>query len=193
MKWKCNDNKFLLIKQSVVLTEHIDPVIFALDEHFKQANLIAYVTSGLRDSESQLRIIKTEITRRGLAKDYQDVWEPLTYKIMYEGNEVYGWQPAWSKLLNLGFVVNPPLPARCLMDYYRPGSTENKKGFIIGASPHTTGTAFDIGGNIDGIANETKVIKGAIGNVKGLKGCLPERNQNCLHVDVVPIDITINK
>ena len=188
MKWLSDDNKFLIIKPGVVLTEHIDPVINALDTFFESANLKTYVTSGLRDANAQLRIIRNELTRRNIAKDYEDAFEDIGNKIEFEGQEVYGWQPGWSRLLNLGFIVNPPYPAKCLFNYYRPGSSQNKIGTIIGSSPHFHGTAFDISGGADGIGNETRIVTSA--KVKGLKGCLPERNNNCLHVDCQPIDLT---
>lgn len=189
IEYKSINNKFLLVRPGVILTEHIDPVIFALDEYFKQANLKSYVTSGLRQSEDQLRIIRTELTRRGLAGEFQEAFESITSKTKFEGEEVYCWQPGWSKLLNLGFIVNPPYTAKVLMDYFRPGSTSNSKGRTIGQSPHTSGRAFDIGGGPDGLANELKVIEQANGKVKGLKGYLLERNQNCLHVDCQFIDM----
>lgn len=186
---KSDGNKWLIIKTGVVLTEHIDPVIFALDDFFMDANLKAYVTSGLRRPEDQLRIIRNELNRRGLSQYYQDAHREISYKTTYEGEEVYGWAPGWSKLLSVGFIVNPPYPAKCLMDYFRPGSDENRKGKIIGDSPHTRGTAFDIGGGSDGLTNELTIVQGAIGHIKGLKGYLLERNQNCLHCDVTPIDM----
>jgi len=186
---KSTDNKWLILKPNVILTEHIDPVIHALDEYFEAANLKAYVTSGLRNSEDQLRIIRTELTRRGLAGEYQDAFEPISNKIQYEGEEVYSWQPSWSKLLSLGFVCNPPYSAKCLMDYFRPGSISNSKGRVIGQSPHTSGRAFDIGGGPDGLGNELRVMESAMGKVKGLKGFLLERNQNCLHIDTAFIDM----
>ena len=186
---KATENKWLLLKPNVILTEHINPVIADLDKYFEVANLKAYVTSGLRNSEDQLRIIRTELTRRGLAGDYQEAFEPISNKIQYEGEEVYAWQPSWSKLLSLGFVVNPPFSAKCLMDYFRPGSISNSKGRVIGQSPHTSGRAFDIGGGPDGLGNELRVIESAMGKVKGLKGFLLERNQNCLHIDVNFIDM----
>jgi len=183
-------NKFLLVKDNVVLTEHITPVIAKLDPFFAAHKLTAWVTSGLRRPEDQLRIIRNELNRRGLSGDYQQAFEDIGAKIMYEDTEVYAWQPAWSKLLSLGFIVNPPYPAVVLMDYYRPGSTENRKGQLIGDSPHTRGTAFDISGGKDGVFNEAQVIERAMGNVTGLKGYLVERNQNCVHVDCQPIDMT---
>jgi len=182
-------NKFLLLKKNVVLTEHITPVIDALDEYFEKANLTAWVTSGFRNPQDQLRIIRQELNRRDLSQYYQEAFDDIGKKIQYEGEEVFAWQPGWSKLLSVGFIVNPPYPAKVLMDYFRPGSSENRKGKIIGDSPHTRGFAFDIGGGPDGVTNEAKVIQGAMGKVKGLKGYLIERNNNAIHVDVLPIDM----
>ena len=44
MTFKSLQNKYLTIRDGVELTEHIDPVIFALDEVFQKANLKATVT-----------------------------------------------------------------------------------------------------------------------------------------------------
>ena len=189
MSWKSLNNKYLIVRNGVVLTEHIDPVIHALDEYFN--GHLSYITSGLRDAESQLRIIRDALTRKGIAGDYQEAWDNITSKITFEGEDVYSWQPGWSKLLNIGFIVNPPYPAVALMDYFRPGSQENKKGKMIGDSPHTRGTAFDIGGGKDGVVNEAIVMEHAMkAKVSGLKGYLIERNNNAVHVDCMPIDIT---
>ena len=176
------ENQWLLVKNSVKLTESIDPVIYALDDYFMEANLVAYVTSGLRAPEDQLRIIRNEVQRRSL-QGYTDVFDDINKKIQFDGAEVFAWQPAWSKLLSLGCVVNPPYPAVVLMDYFRPGSKENRKGKLIGDSPHTRGTAFDISGGVNGVTDEAQLIEKAMGKVKGLKGYLIERNQNCVHVD----------
>lgn len=183
-------NRFLLIKDDVILTEHIRPVIERLDPFFEAHKLTAWVTSGLRRPEDQLRIIRNELNRRGLSGEYQQAFEDIGVKIGYGDQEVYAWQPAWSKLLSLGFVVNPPYPAIALMDYFRPGSTENRKGKLIGDSPHIRGTAFDIGGGKDGVTNEAQVLERAKGNVTGLKGYLIERNNNAIHVDCQFIDMT---
>jgi hypothetical protein len=176
-------NKFLIVKPNVVLTPHIDGVIAQLDAFFAAANLKAFVTSGLRDSDSQLRIIRNELTRRHIASDFQEAFQPLTDKIIWEGQEVYAWQPAWSKLLSLGYIVNPPLTAKVLMDYVRPGSSENRKGQLIGQSPHTRGTAFDIGGGVNGLTDEVIVLVNAKEKVNGMKDYLIERNNNAIHVD----------
>lgn len=189
MNFKSLTNQFLIVGPRAVLTEHIDPVIFALDAYFKAANLKARVTSGLRDSAGQLRIIQNALAGRGLSGDFHEAWDGINTKMIWEGQEVYSWQPGWSKLLSLGYVVNPPYEAKVLMDYYRPGSEQNRKGSIIGMSPHTKGTAFDVSGgrDEDGVANEAKVIQSAIGKVAGLKGMLIERTNNAIHCDCNPI------
>lgn len=186
---RSHDNKWLVVNKGVILTEHIDPVIFALDAYFKTANLKSFVTSGLRTPEDQIRIIRNAIINNRLADQYDSVFDDLNGKTIFEGEEVYNWQPGWSKLLNIGFIVNPPYAAKCLMDYYRPGSSENKKGQIIGQSPHTRGTAFDIGGGPNGLSDEIGIIKSSTSHITGLKGYLLERNNNCLHVDTWDLDI----
>jgi hypothetical protein len=182
-------NKFLIVRDSVRLTEHIDPVIHVLDSFFEKANVKAYVTSGLRTPDDQLRIIRSALINNRLADQYQEAFDDITGKTTHNGEQVYNWQEGWSKLLNIGYIVNPPFAAKALMDYFRPGSAINKRGMIIGQSPHTRGTAFDIGGGPDGISQETEVIKSAIGKVKGLKGYLLERNNNAIHVDCLFIDM----
>lgn len=178
------DNKFLIVKPGVILTGVIESVIVRLDEFFESEGLKAYVTSGVRTAEDQIRIIRNALIARKLNDEYPDAFKDKTEKIRWEGNLVYAWQPGWSRLLKEGFIVNPPYTAQCLMDYYRPGSSENRKGRMIGQSPHTKGYAFDIGGGADGIHNELKVIQKAFAaRVGGLAGYLPEHGNNCVHCD----------
>jgi len=105
---------------------------------------------------------------------------------VYDGKQVYAWQPAWSRLLNLGVIVNPPEQATVLFDYFR--GAENRKGALIQPSPHFKGTALDIGGDVDGIEgkeSELAVVQAALDSkqIPGLKGFLAERLQSCVHVD----------
>lgn len=181
------ENKWLKIRPGVVLTETIEPVIISLEKYFANAHVMAWVTSGLRGPEDQLRIIRNALTARHLDAQYPDVFKKgIADKIEVNGKLVYAWQFGWSKLLNVGFIVNPPFTAEVLMDYYRPGSIENRKGRIIGQTPHATGRAFDIGGGEGGIARELKVVQGALkAGVKGLKGFLAEHGNNCVHCDCI--------
>ena len=131
---KSLENKWLVVLDSVRLTDTIDPVIAALDIHFKEVGLKAFVTSGLRTSKDQLRIIQKYLIRKGLDKKYPECVNctEVSMRFIWETKDVYEWQPGWSALLNAGVIVNPPLPAECLMDYYSGGV--NKKGSIIGSS-----------------------------------------------------------
>lgn len=183
------DNKFLLVAKNsgVRLTPIIEPVIITLDKYFEAANLTARVTSGERTSGDQLTIIRKYSTAYKVDKEFPEI---LTCGVLDkielpDGRKIFKWQGAWSRLLSINIIVNPPLPAPCLFDYIRDGI--NKKGQVIGHSPHYYGKAFDIGGGIDhDPTNELEVIKKALADkLKGLKGYLLERKQNCLHVDCV--------
>jgi len=179
------DNKFLKVRDGVVLTPVIEPVIIALDKYFEKANCIAWVTSGLRSADDQLRIIRNELIKRKLDVKYSDaISKGVNDKIIHDGKSIYAWQLGWSALLNAGFIVNPPMPAICLMDYISNGV--NKKGMLINASPHFNGTAFNVGGGPDGISgtviNELAIIQKALNDkLKGLKSILAERNNNAIH------------
>lgn len=182
------DNKFLLVGKNsgVRLTPIIEPVIIALDKYFEAANLTARVTSGERTSGDQLTIIRKYSTTYKVDKEFPEILTcGVMDKIDFQGKKIFSWQQAWSKLLSINIIVNPPLPAACLFDYIRDGV--NKKGQIINHSPHYYGKAFDIGGGLDhDPTNELAVIKTAMfDKLKGLKGYLLERKQNCLHVDCI--------
>lgn len=186
---RARDNKFLKVKPGVVLNETIEARIVALDKYYQAANLVAYVTSGERSSNDQLQTIRNYCVRHGVDKEFPEI---LTCGVMDkidfgEGKKLFTWQRAWSRLLNIGLVVNPPMPAACLFDYIRNGV--NKKGEVIGHSPHYFGRAFDIGGGMDkDLSNEFAVLKAAIADgMKGIKGWLMEPKNNCLHIDVEPI------
>lgn len=174
------DNTNLIVKSSVRLTPHIIPVILRMDAEFKAAGVIAYVTSGQRTAGDQLNTIVRYCIRYGVDKEYPEVIDCIA-----EDREsgLFTWQKAWSRLLNLGVIINPPYPAKVLMDYWRNGV--NKKGDLIGHSPHYFGLAFDIGGGLDhDISNELAVVKKAYAKgLEGLKGFLPERKNNCIHCD----------
>lgn len=178
---KAKDNKWLIVKENVVLTPTIEPVIVALDEYFKKHNLKAYVTSGLRDENDQLRVIRSYLVKKGLDKTYP---EAMTCKATDKNADgTYVWQMAWSHLLNVGVIINPAFRAVCLMNYIRNGV--NKKGSWIGQTPHASGTAFNVGGGNNGIMDELAVLNEAVKEKKipGLKSFLAERENNALHVD----------
>lgn len=185
MKFKSVDNKWLVVLDTVRLTDPTDNVIFSLEQEFMKAGLKAFVTRALSSSKDQLRIIQKYLQRKGLDSKYPETafCQDLHARFKWQDKDVYQWQPGWSALLNSGVIINPPMPAECLMDYFRNG--ENKKGDIIGATPHLKGMCFDIGGGGDGIANELAVVqKAKAAGMKGIRGYLAEHANNCVHVDV---------
>lgn len=177
-------NKFLIIKDGVVLNPLLDRVVAKLDFFFEAANHVAYVTSGVRVAEDQLRIIKQYVKKKNIQDEFIETAN-LTKMEDWNGRRIFGWQLAWSKLLNAGVIINPPLAAEVLLDYVN-RSGQNRKGFIINPSVHFKGTALDIGGGSNSIADEVIIIQEAIDSKKipEIIGTVPERENNCLHVDV---------
>jgi len=175
------DNKWLTVSSNVKLTPSITPVIIGLDKYFEEAKLKAVVTSGLRDAVDQLRVIRQYLTLKGLDKKYPHA---MACQVDDFANEEYAWQMAWSNLLNIGVIINPPLKARCLMDYKNKNGV-NLKGYEFKQTPHASGTALDIGGGANGIADEVKVIEKAAQDKKlGIISFLPERENNAIHINV---------
>ena len=180
------NNKFLRIA-GAILTPSIDPVIAELDHWFEKEGdrgLLAWITSGYRTAEVQLGIVQHYAIKFKIHLEFPDILNTgVDDKSEFENGIVYKWQPAWSRLLNLKppCVVNPPKPAHVLFDYFRPGSTENKKGELIGISPHMKGTSFDIGDYRDTLS----VVKRAFDSktIKGWKGYLVEERNNAIHCD----------
>lgn len=175
------NNKWLTVRDNVVLTPIIEPVIIALDPYFEKHKLKAFVTSGLRDENDQLRVIRSYLVKKGLDSKYP---EAMTCKVTDKNPDgTYVWQMGWSALLNVGVIINPAFRAVCLMNYIRNGV--NKKGQWIGQTPHASGRAFNVGGGSNGIMDELAVLNEALKEKKiaGLKSFLAERENNALHVD----------
>lgn len=180
MSFTSLNNKFLKVGSNVILTPIIDAVITKLDSYFEKCP--ATVTSGLRDAERQLKVIGSYLKSKGLISKYPDFdkWKPTDLDPNNKGQ--YIWQVAWSNLLNIGLIINPPLQAKCLSDYYRNG--KNLKGTIINQTPHARGTAFNIGGSSNGPSDEAQCLeKAVIEKVPGLVSYLLERENNAIHVN----------
>ena len=188
------DNAYLIINPGVVLTPIVEPVIVALDQYFQSAGIRAKVTRALTDANGQLKVIQGFLVKKGLDKIYPAA---MICKVTDKVGDQYVWQLAWSHLLFIGIVINPPLRAKCLMDYFGPrGDGPNKKGTEINATPHmnpvSTGKGcFDIGG----AGGEDKTIKDELlvinvafkKGVAGLVNVLPEHGNNCIHLDCIKI------
>lgn len=186
MTYLSDSNKFLKVSPGVVLTPVIDYSIHEVDPFFE--HLPAVVTSGLRDPAAQLRVIRQYSLAKGVDKLYPaamqcdvnaQVWSDEYHQM------IYAWQLAWSKLLNVGVVINPPFAAPVLLDYFGPtGKGYNRKGSIIHQSPHTTGCAYNLGGGGNGPQDELACIEAAIkAGVKSIESFLLERENNCLHIN----------
>lgn len=180
------DNKWLIVKPTVILTPIIEPVIVALDKFFEQAKLQAYVTSGLRDANNQLEVIRGYLIKKGLAKQYPQAMAGRVDD--FEFGE-YSWQMAWSHLLNLGVIINPPVAAKCLM--HTTYDKVDRFGKTINQTPHAKGNCFDVGGatGLDPtIKDELVVIDLALKiKVPGLLSRLPEPNNGAIHLDCIKI------
>lgn len=175
MTFKSYENKNLLVPESIVLTPELDIVLQHIDKYWPPAS--ETVTSGLRQPEDQLRIIRRYLKVKGIEKDYPVAMTcTIEQKIEREGKEYYAWQFAWSRLLNLGVIINPPFPAEVLEDYFR--NRVNKKGQTIQQSPHTRGKAFDLSG-LDSLTIVKRLLED-----KQIRGYLVERENNCIHVDI---------
>jgi hypothetical protein len=172
MRYSAYDNKNLIVPATVVLNDRLNAVLTRIDKYWPPQG--EKVTSGVRSPEDSLRIIRTYLKSKDLARHYPDA---MTCKIDAKlSNGYYVWQMAWSHLLNTGVIINPPLPAACLMDYVRGGV--NKKGQVIGQSPHIRGTAFDISGT-----DSHTIVKRLVED-KMIRGYLLERENNCIHCDI---------
>lgn len=179
------ENRFLKYKEGVKRTPAIDRTVQLLDSYFDGCP--SWVTSGLRSPEDQVAIIMEKAKRHGISGDFQEFSSPDIYPAKHElidGKPLFWWQRTWSKLLSLGDIVNPPLPAECLSDYFRPGSHENKKGQIIPLSPHQRGLAFDIGGQEDLLGRAKRVMKAFQSGECFIVEYLVENVNNALHCDV---------
>jgi hypothetical protein len=179
-------NKYLIVNVGVRLTPVMIPVILGMEVFFEEEGVIAHITSGERTSQDQLDIIVKYAKRYDVDKEFPEILTCGIYDTIEinDNKRLFTWQRPWSRLLNKNVIINPPRPAICLFDYWRNGI--NKKGSLIGLSPHFYGMAYDIGGGTDhDITNELKCVKRAFESktIPGFKGYLPERNNNCIHID----------
>lgn len=191
--------KWLSLAEGVELTPSTKRSIEAMDPYFEGEPSV--VTSALRTAAHQLRIIIQKVARHGIGKDHpewlQGIAEkwPIDQKVNLPGlGMFYWWQMGWSHLLHIGDVVNPPIPACVLMDYWRPGDprddAHNKKGQEIGVSNHMRGNSFDIGGGPEGKRLNDKakcVMRAKQEGGAFISGYLIERINNAVHIDVMPV------
>lgn len=179
------NNKFLKVNSNVVLNPLLEKVIVALDKHFEKANLKAVVTSGVRTSEDQLRIIRQYLNSTGLAVDYPEALAGDVTDKNQEGN--YIWQMGWSALLNKGIIINPPLKAKLLMNYFNAQGV-NRKGSEFNQTAHASGVCVDLGGGANGLNDELAVVSEAAKEIPEIVSWVVERQNNCLHLNLKKIN-----
>lgn len=184
-------NKYLNFREGFLSTSAIDRVVSLIDPFFKDCP--SYLTSGLRTETDQLRIIVNKSIEFGFHADQQEhiknseSFSSPEIKIEFDGQTVYWWQPIWSKLLNVGFIVNPPIKSKCLMDYWSKRTGENMRDKEIDVSMHSKGLAFDIGGGKDLNRVAKCVMHAKQGTEDQIQSYLVERVNNAIHINCKPL------
>ena len=179
-----SDNKFLKVNSNVVLNPLIEKVILELDKHFEKANIKAVVTSGVRTAEDQLRIIKDYLKRNKMSADHPDTMNCTVSDKFANGN--YKWQVGWSALLNKGIIINPPMRAILLMNYFGAGG-KNRIGEYFNQTQHANGVCVDLGGGANGLNDEIAVVSEAKSDIPEIVDWVIERQNNCLHLNLKKI------
>ena len=171
-------------RPTVVSNGHIDIVLNELEEYMNRtpewANFNIEITSAVRTVYTQLVIIETYANKKGI-RFAEFVSGDPDAMVTIDRKKYYAWQRTWSKLLNVGIIINPCYDAECLHDYIVNGV--NKKGSIIKQSTHMQGSAFDISGNA-GLDNLKRLIEGAMKDKIGISSFLVERKNNALHCNI---------
>jgi len=178
-----DNNKYLIIREGVKLTESLDKVIFKLDDYFKGYEY--QVSSGLRNKSNQMEII----TRNAKEKKIPIFFNESDYDM--EVNGQYIWQVTWSKLLDLGFKINPPNTAKYI------GDNPKYKGRTLNVSTHIIpGNAFDISKYYQDICvfstKDLDIVSGIINYAMSQDKALiqsiePEIINRCLHINIKEI------
>jgi len=187
-EFKCLSNSFLKISPGVVLTEKIDNVIFKLDRAFEKNKVIRYVVSAVRTPDKQLNLIIQYAKAKGVRANFTE--DDVDTKT---DDGLYIWQETWSKLLQLGILINPPREAKCLYSYKHPSKGVVAAGTLIKPSPHFLGIAFDISATrnvpepqIEGSLEKiVLIVQNAIIEDKtlGIYSYQVEREQECMHIN----------
>lgn len=178
---KSKENKFLKVKDGVVLDEFLDGIAVKLDKEFELAGLKATLTSGIRTPEDQLRIIRQYLKQENLHVKYSEAMSCNVNDKDQHGN--YKWQMAWSNLLNVGVIINPPLRAKLLMNYFNSAGV-NRNGDVFEQTAHASKKCLDIGGAGNGINDEMAVLEKAKTNIPEIVSLVPERKNNCAHINL---------
>ena len=192
-------NNFLTVAPGVVLSPIADAVVVAMDPIFQKAGAQRVVCSGKRNPGDQMSIIINEARRRSILVNFAagDILKKLGGA--FGPQDGYVWQDVWSKLLVAGFMVAPPVDARCVYEYKRPlldGTFETIKADSTRLASGHFYNDFDISGRrgvqtlsqAASIDDETAVLKEVLKRgIKNLVSLTPEKVNGAVHCNVVRI------
>lgn len=179
MKTKLSELTNLTINTGVVLNELLTSTILALDDVFAEKEVRGVITSGIRTAQKQLSIIISKCKTHRIDETY-----PSILAATVENKEA--WLNAWGKLLVIGEMVNPPLPAKAPFDYKRNGELR-KAGTLIDISNHMKAHSFDVSG--DRLEEIYDTIKYAQTKIPAIKGFLFEPVNHAVHIDCQEIKL----
>jgi hypothetical protein len=185
---------YIYIKPDVDLTDKQRERVASLEKYFAEANLQVTLTSGRRTQWGQIAVIRKLALDAGIQSDafYTDFLKERFVSDMIRWDDVQGqrlvywWAPVWSKCLNLGLIVNPPIKALCLEHSFRNDGTDRYMD-IIAASPHLDprGTCIDLSAGKDYSPNNELAVLNIARQYTScaILNIVVERKQNCIHVD----------
>ena len=176
----------ITIRKEAMIDISQHEVISALQPFFSDFD--TEVTRGHVSAREQLALIDRYAKELGIV--YPEYKTGILFdKTEVDGKLVFVWQRTWSSLLHMfymtggkgGKVINPPCDAECLLDYIV--GTVNKKGTIIKASDHITGSAIDLSGKDSISSVESRVNQAVNAGVK-IKYVKAELANNCVHLGI---------
>ena len=189
-------HKWLSVREGVILSPYTEASIKAVRKYFEKAQHQTEVTSGQRSPEHQVWDAILPIARReGIEKLYSEFMPGIVgtwlvnKKVQTAEGLLFWWQRTWSEELWRKYIINPPIDAVCLRNYFRPGSNENMKGKIISGTPHAKdpGSCYDIGGGKDHNPNDEYAIllEAAKDEKCRIKSMTLETTNGAVHVNVL--------
>lgn len=172
------------VKKTPAITRAVD----LIDPFFDGE--LSIITSGLRTPQEQVELIISKMQKHGIYADFPEVdlhrGSDVGSSLEIEDSLLFWWQRGWSKLLQIGEIINPPIACMCLYDYFRPNK-ENMKGKVIQESPHSHGIAFDIGGGDNLTEKAKRVLKAYQSGNCFITDWRIEGINNCAHIGVQQI------
>lgn len=181
------------IRESAILDDRQRKVIKAIEPF--TTGLDMEVTRGHDTPHGQLQTIAKYARQNGLyfpefSTDVEDL--AMTVEIPTVGR-VRTWERMWSKLLNIGVIINPPMPGKVLFPYARP-SGDQMLGKMIDPSPHIKALddpkpcPIDFSAKVNGVPNihlATQIMSKAKDAGAGIRKIVPEIKNGCVHIDTV--------